>query len=118
MGVVAVDMFALPPLCHRPHSSVAPLHPNRIPVQVALHLFTKGGLPVRSPPPPPPHPARLTSMRPSSQVALRPFTEEGFQSAGNPGITFVAPEEWCTSAAAVAGVAVTGPSIPGGGGMV
>ena len=81
VGAGGVDMFALPPLCH---SSVAPLHPNWSPVQ----------------------------------VALRPFTEEGFQSAGNPGITFVAPEEWCTSAAAVAGVAVTGPSIPGGGGMV
>lgn len=58
-------------------------------------------------------PLSIPTLPRAPQVALRPFTEEGFQSAGNPGITFLAPEEWCASTTAVAGVPVTGPNIPG-----
>ena len=53
---------------------------------------------------------------PAAQVTLRPFSPAGFQAAGNPGVTLVAPYSWCTSAApaSVAGMAVSGAAVPGG----
>jgi hypothetical protein len=47
------------------------------------------------------------------QVALRPFSSAGFQAAGNPGVTFVAPYSWCSAGSSVAGMASSGAPIPG-----
>ena len=46
------------------------------------------------------------------QLSLRPFGTNGLSSAGNPGITFLAPSAWCSSSA-VAGMSVAAVSIPG-----
>ena len=47
------------------------------------------------------------------QTALRAFGPNGLSSAGNPGITFLAPSGWC-SATTVAGMAVSSsPPAPG-----
>ena len=43
---------------------------------------------------------------------MRPFTPSGFQSAGNPGVTFVVPSTWCSNTG-ISQMFTVGPSIPG-----